>query len=180
MNFWSQLIESHRSFIFVDAIIIMTNESSTSIVQVPSVTMVKSKPCDDNSIFLVEFEDVGCVATRFLNTSHFPYKTKTPLVNKYVNVDKSPCNPLYMRLIRQGSPSQCPPLHLGSSSLGLNVVEALKLTKYRRQFESNTTTIDFNSACVCDVKCLPPSFSNDGLFVLPLCQWMFVVCMDVL
>lgn len=131
----------------------MTNESSTSIVQVPCVTIVKSKPCDENIIFLLEFDDDGCVATDFFNTSHFPYRTKTPTpINKYVNADKSPCNPLYMRLIRQGSPSQRSPLHLGSSSLGLDVVEALKLTKCRRQSESNITTIDFNSACMC-VRC---------------------------
>lgn len=68
----------------------MTNESSTSIVQVPNVAIVKSMPSDDNILFLLEFDDDGCVAADFLNTSRFPYRTKTPIpVNKYEKVDKS-------------------------------------------------------------------------------------------
>lgn len=99
-----------------------------------------------------------------MDTSPFPRKIKTPTpINESVYVDKSPYNPLCMRL----APHGIPPFYLGSSSLGLNIVEALKLTKSRRRSKSNLTTVDFDNINVCDVKYLPTSYDGDVLYVLP-------------
>lgn len=59
-----------------------------------------------------------------------------------VNVDKSPCHPLYMRLARQGTPSRRSPLHPLSSLSNMIIVDALKLTKSRKRCKYDLATID--------------------------------------
>ena len=41
------------------------------------------------------------------------------------------------------------------------------MTKFKRNFKSDLTTIDFDSIDVRDVKYLPPSFDDDIIFILP-------------
>ena len=72
-----------------------------------------------------------------------------------------------MKLPPHGSLSPHPPLHPSSFSLCLNIINALKLTKFKRMSKSDLTTIDFDNIDVCDVKQLPLSFYGNVLFVLP-------------
>lgn len=66
-----------------------------------------------------------------------------------------------------GSSSHRPSFH-PSFSLGLSIIEALKLTKFRGRSKSNITTIDFDNTNVHNVKHFLPSFDGKGLFVLLL------------
>ena len=68
-----------------------------------------------------------------------------------------------MKLVYQGSSSQCPPLHPSSS---FNIVDTLKMTKSRRMFKFNLTAIDFDSIDVHDVKYLTTSFDGNVIFIL--------------
>ena len=94
----------------------------------------------------------------------FPSRNTTCIPSKIlVNVDRSPCNPLHMRLACQGTPSQRPPLHPLSSLLGVTIVDALKLKKSRKRCKYDlatidTDTVDFDIIKVHDIKYLPPSF----------------------
>ena len=58
-----------------------------------------------------------------------------------------------MKLPHHGSPSPRPPLHPSSFSLGLSIVDVLKLTKSRRSSKSYLTPIDFDNINVHDIKC---------------------------
>lgn len=59
----------------------------------------------------------------------------------------------------------------------LNIVEAFKLTKFRKRSKLDLATIDFENLEVCDVKYLSPSFDNDICLCFPLCRWEFQVHM---
>ena len=63
--------------------------------------------------------------------------------------------------------SQCPPLHRGSSSIALNIMDALKLTKCGKYSQSNLAIVDFKSIDVCEVHYLPSIFGSDVKYVLP-------------
>lgn len=89
-----------------------------------------------------------------------------------MDANKTSYNPLDMNLTCQETPSKHTPL---SSSLGLDIVEAFKLTLFvkififkKKRFEFYLTTIDFDNFDVCEVKYLMSSFDSDIMFVLPL------------
>jgi hypothetical protein len=84
-----------------------------------------------------------------------------------VDVNKTPHNSSYMKLLRHGARSQRPPLHPSSSSSSFNIVDTLKMTKSKRRSKSNLTTINFDSIDIRDIKYLPPSFDGDVIFILP-------------
>jgi hypothetical protein len=66
------------------------------------------------------------------------------------------------------SPSQRPPLHPSPSSIGLTMIDALKLTKLRKRSKSEFASIDFDNIDVRDVKYLLSYFNDDILFLLPI------------
>ena len=83
-------------------------------------------------------------------------------------VAKSSCGPMYKMVVFHISFSQCPLLHPSPSSIGLTMVDALKLTKSKKKSKSNLIFIDFDNIDVRNVKYLPYSFNDDVLFLLPL------------
>lgn len=57
---------------------------------------------------------------------------------------------------------------MGSSSIALNIEEALKQTKCRKcSNKFDLALVDFNSIDVCEVRYLPSSFDGNVIFVLP-------------
>ena len=83
---------------------------------------VKIEPSDDDVFILFDSAEEVCYVVDFSDTSHFPYKTKLSnpdLVS--VDVDKTPYNSSYMKLLRHGASSQRPPLHRSSSYSGFNI-----------------------------------------------------------
>ena len=54
--------------------------------------------------------------------------------------------------------SQCAPLHLYPSSIGLNIVDTLKQTKSMKKSTLDLTSIDFDNMEVIDDKYLPSFF----------------------
>ena len=149
-------------------IILLTNESGASTVNVPSMATVKIKPSDDDILVLLDSDEYVCHVVDLSDTSSFLYKT-TPSnpVLVSVDVDKTPHNSSYMKLLRHGASSQRPPFHHSSYSSRFNIVDALKMTKFRRRSKSDFTTIDFDNIDVRDVKYLPPSFDGDVVFMMP-------------
>ena len=83
-----------------------------------------------------------------------------------MDVDNTPHSLLWMKVPPHGSPSPRPPLHPSSSSLHLNIIDAIKLIKFRSWCKSDLTTIDFDSIDVHGDKDLLTSFDSDILFVL--------------
>ena len=73
---------------------------------------------------------------------------------------------MYRRSVTQISPSQRSPLYPSPSSIGLTIVDALKLIKSRKKSKSDLASIDFDSTHVRDVKYLPSSFNGDVLLLL--------------
>lgn len=71
-----------------------------------------------------------------------------------------------MKLSHHGFLSPYPSLHYYSSSLGLSIIDALKLTKSKRRFKYDFTIIYFDNIDVCAVKHLRPFFNGGVLFVL--------------
>ena len=53
--------------------------------------------------------------------------------------------------ICQGSPSQCPPLHHFPSSSGLNIDDALKLTKFKKRSKPDLAIIEFDNIDVYNI-----------------------------
>jgi hypothetical protein len=116
--------------------VILTNESGTSIVQIPSIAYVKVEPLDDSVFVLSDSEDDICASVDLSNTSSFPFKSVHSTPSQLpVHVTKSPCGSMYKRVVPQNSPSQRPPLHPSSSYIGLTMVDALKLTKSRKKIK---------------------------------------------
>jgi hypothetical protein len=148
--------------------VILTNESGTSTVQVPSMAPVKVEPLDDSVFVLSDSEDDICASVDLSNTSPFPFRSVHSTPSQLpLHVAKSPCGLMYKRVVPQNSPSQRPPLHPSPSSTGLTMVDALKLTKSRKRSKSDLASIDFDSIDVREVKYLPSSFNGDVLFLLP-------------
>lgn len=123
--------------------VMLTKEIGTFTFQVLSVATIKIDLSGENNIVLADSDDEICPTIDLFNTSHFPYRarTLTPLLF-YVDVDKTYYSSFYMKLVCHRSPLQCPRLHLSSSSPGLNIIDALTLTKSRIRSKSNLTTID--------------------------------------
>ena len=57
--------------------VILTNESGTSTVQIPSVTHVKMEPTDDSVFVLPDLEDDICISVDLSHTLPFPFKSVT-------------------------------------------------------------------------------------------------------
>ena len=149
------------------SIVILTNEFGTSIVQMPNVATIKTKP-SDNNIFVLSSSDDDVCSTIDLFGTYFLYEARIATLQLvFVDINKTHYRPFCMKLACHGSPSQCPPLYLFSSSSKLGIVNALKLTKSRKMFKSDFTIIDFDNIDVHDIKCFPPSFRCDVLFILP-------------
>ena len=148
--------------------VLLTNESSASNVNVPSMATVKIEPNDDDILVLLDSDEEVCHDVDLFDTSHFSYKTMSSNpVLVFVDVDKTPHNSSYMKLLRHGASSQRPPFHHSSSSSCFHDVDALKMTKSRRRSKSYLTANDFDNIDVHDVKYLPPSFDGDVIFILP-------------
>ena len=113
--------------------VLLTNESGASTVNVHSIVTVKIEPSEDDVLVLLDSDEDVCPIVDLFDTSHFLHKTK-PLnpVLVSVDVDRTPHNSSYMKLVRHGYSSQRPPLHPPSSSSGFHIVDALKITKSRR------------------------------------------------
>ena len=73
-----------------------------------------------------------------------------------------------MRLDHHGTPPQHPHVHLLTSSSSLNIVKALKLTKFRKRSKFVLITIDLDNIDVHDVEYLPPSLDGDIFLCCPL------------
>lgn len=112
-------------------------------------------------------DDNVCPIVDLYDTSSFLYKTKTltPLL-VFVDFDINHVSPLHTKMVHRGSPCQHPSLHISSSSIGLNIIKALKLTKFRRGSKSNLTRVYFDNVDVHNAKSLPPYFQDDILLVL--------------
>ena len=90
--------------------VILTNESGTSTVQIPSTTHVKVEPIDDRVLLLSDSEDDICASVDLSNTSPFKGVHSTPS-QLPIHVSNSPCGLMYKRVVPLISPSQRPPLH---------------------------------------------------------------------
>ena len=146
----------------------LTNESGTSTVQIPSIAHVKVEPLDDSVFVLSDSEDDICASVDLSNISSFPFRSVHSTPSQLpIHVAKSPCGRMYKRVVPQISSSQRPPLHPSPSSIGLTMVDALKLTKSRKRSKSDLASIDFDSIDVCDVNYLTSSLNGDVLFLLP-------------
>jgi len=145
--------------------VILTNESGTSTVKIPTVATVKLEPNDDSVLVLSDSEDDICVVVDLSDISLSPFKIKNSTPSQ---LPKSPFSPMCNILIYHMTPSQRPPLHPSPSSIGLSIVGALKFTKSRKMSKSDLIFIDFDNIDVYDVKYLSSSFDGDVLFVLSL------------
>ena len=118
------------------SIVILTNESGTSKVQIFYVATVKLEFTDDSVFVLLDLEDDICASIDFSNTSSFPFKNVHSTSSQLpMYVVKSPCSPIYKTVVPHISPSQHPPLHPSPSSIGLTIIDALKLTKLRKKIK---------------------------------------------
>ena len=126
------LFESHMQA----STIMLTNESSTSTVQIPYVAHVKLEPTDDSVLVLSDSKDDICAFVDLSNTSSFPIKSVHSTPSQLpIHVAKSPCGSMYRRSVPQISHSQCPPLHPLPSYVGLTIVDALKLRYSRKKIK---------------------------------------------
>ena len=117
---------------------------------------------------LSDSEDDICAYVDLSNTLSFPFRSVHSTPSQLpIHVAKSPCSPIYRRLVPHISPSQRPPLYPSPLSIGLTIADALKLTKSRKISKSDLTSIDSDNIDVRDVKYLPSSFNGDILFLLP-------------
>jgi hypothetical protein len=126
--------------------ILLTNESGTYTVQIPSIAPVKVEPLDDSVFVLSDSEDNICASVDLSNTSSFPFRSVHSTSSQLpIHVAKSPCGLMYKKVVPQISPSQRPPLHPSPSSTGLTMVDALKLTKSRKRSKSDLASISLAS-----------------------------------
>jgi hypothetical protein len=121
-------------------------------------------------VFVLSYsKDDICASVDLSNTSPFPFKNVHSIPSQLpIHVTKSPCGHMHKRMVSQMSHSQRPPLHPSPSSIGLTMIDALKLTKSRERSKSEFASIDFDNIDVRDVKYLPSYFNNDVLFLLPI------------
>ena len=148
--------------------VLLINEYGASIVNVPCMATVKIEPKKDDVLVLLDSDEDVCLVVDLSDISHFPYKTKpSNPVLVFVDVDRTPHSTSYMKLVRNGSSSQRPPLHPPSSSSRFSIVDALKMTKSRKRSKSDLTAIVFDTINVRNVKYLPPYFDGDVIITLP-------------
>jgi hypothetical protein len=131
----------------------------TFTVQLPIVANVNIELSDDIVLLLLDSDDDVYHVVGFFDTSPISLRTRTP-TQPLVTVDvyKSRRTLLCMKLPCYGSPYLSLPLHSSASSLGLSIVDILKLTKSKRKSKYDTTTINFDTVNVRDIKYLPPLF----------------------
>ena len=140
------------------SITLLTNEFSASTVNVPTVNTVKIESSDDDVLVLLDSDEDVCHVVDLSDISHFLYKPRSSNpVLVFVDVDKTPHSSSYMKFVRHSSSFQRPPLHPSSSSLGFNIVDALKMIKSKKMFKSDLTAMNLESIDVRDVKYLPLS-----------------------
>ena len=114
---WILGLESFRVIGLTDShmqasTVLLTNESGASTVNVSSIATVKIEPSDDDVLVLLDLDKEVCPIVDPSDISLFPFKTKpSNLVLVSVDVDKTPYNSSYMKLVRYGVSSQCLPLH---------------------------------------------------------------------
>ena len=145
--------------------VVLTNQSGASTVQMPNVPTVKLEPDDNIVCLLSDSDDHICATVDLSDTSSFPFKNTPSQVPLHAST--SSCTPLSIKFACRDTPSQRPPLHPSSSSIGLTIIDALKFTKSRKRSKSDLASIDFENIVVRNVKYLPSSFDGDILFVLP-------------
>ena len=126
----------------------MTNESTRlATIQIPRLATFKLEPSDDNVFVLSNSKDDVCVYVDLLDTTLFSSKSidSTPLTFP-LDQPKTPYNPMYMRLFRQVTPSQRPPIHCPyPSSIDWSIVQALILTKSRIRSDMHLWVIHVGS-----------------------------------
>ena len=82
------------------SIIILTNESGTSKVQIFYVATVKWESTDDSVFVLLDLEDDIFASIDFSNTSSFPFKSVHSTSSQFpMYVTKSPCGPIYKTVV---------------------------------------------------------------------------------
>jgi hypothetical protein len=85
--------------------VILTNESDTSTVQIPSVSPIKVEPLDDSVFVLSDSEDDICASVDFSNTSPFPFRSVHSTPSQLpIYVAKFPCGLMYKKVVLQISP----------------------------------------------------------------------------
>ena len=132
---------------------ILTNESGTSTIQIPFVATIKLEPTNDSVFVLSNSKDDICASLDLSNMLSFPLKNVHSTPSQFpMYVVKFPCGPMYKTVFSHISPSQHPPLHPSPSSIGLNMVDALKLTKSRKKFQVEYYIHWIDNIDVCDVK----------------------------
>ena len=113
--------------------IILTNKFVTSTIQISSIAPVKVESLDDTVFVLSNSQDDICASVDLLNISPFPFRSvHSTSLQLPTHVAKSPCGLMYKRAVPQILLSQRPLLHPSPSSIGLTMVDALKLTKSRK------------------------------------------------
>lgn len=78
---------------------------------------VKLEPSEDYGLMLSDSNDDIYLVVSISSTSHSHFTNTTPSSKVLMDIDKTPYSPMYMRLTRQGTSSQRPPLHPLSLSL---------------------------------------------------------------
>jgi hypothetical protein len=79
--------------------VILTNESGTSTIQVPSIAHVKVEPLDDSVFVLSNSEDDICASVDLSNTSPFPFRSVHSTPSQLpLHVAKSPCGLMYKKI----------------------------------------------------------------------------------
>ena len=145
------------------SIVILTNQSIASTIQMPYVANVKLEHDDNIVCVLLYYDDNICATVDLSDTSSLLLKI-TPF-QVPLHASKSSCSSLYRKFVCHDTPSQLLSLHPSSSSIGLITI---KFTKYRKSSKSYLIATNFENIIVRDVKFLPSSFNGDMLFVLPL------------
>jgi hypothetical protein len=116
--------------------VILTNESGTSTVQIPSIAHIKVEPLDDSVLVLLDSKDDICVYIDLSNTSPFLLRNVYSIPSQLpIHVAKPPCDLMYKKVVPQISHFQHLPLHPSLSSTWLTMVDTLKLTKSRKNIK---------------------------------------------
>ena len=114
--------------------VILTNKSGTSKFQTPSVAHVKYEPTDDSVLMLSDSKDDIFIFVDLIDILLFRFRSVySTLSQLLIHVAKSLCSPMYGRLVHQFTPSQHSPLYPLPSSIGLTIVDVLKLTKLSKK-----------------------------------------------
>ena len=113
--------------------VILTNKSGTSTIQIPYVVTVKLETTDDSVFVLSDSKDDICASVDLSNTPLFLFKSVHSTPSQFpIHVARSPCGLMYKTVVPHILPFQRPLLHPLLSSIGLTMVDAVKLTKTRK------------------------------------------------